>query len=54
MSIYTLIQLYSEFESECTVRNIAPSFDLFTLWAETTHKMILASNPALLEELALA
>jgi len=46
MNLGKLLLLYREFEKECQSRNFAPSFELFELWAETTHQFFVAScNP---------
>ena len=44
--------MYTEFEKECHVRDIDPSFELFNLWAETTHRFFQATDNMLFEELA--
>jgi hypothetical protein len=54
MNLGHLLRLYTEFENECQLRNIQPSFELFNLWAETTHRFFLATDNGLFEEFSAA
>jgi hypothetical protein len=40
MELGTLVSLYQEFERECALRNLPPTFITFTLWVEVTHHLI--------------
>jgi hypothetical protein len=51
MNLTKLFLLFREFETECHTRNIEPTFELFELWAETTHTIFVASSNSLFEEL---
>ena len=54
MNLGKLLLLYREFENECQSRDIAPSFELFELWAETTHGFFVATSNTLFDDLTKA
>ena len=54
MNLGTIFRLYTEFEHECHVHNIEPSFELFKLWAETTHQFFFGTDCAFINDIAAA